>query len=89
MPAKITLKVVKGQLGATQFNFDERAVCLIGKTEDCHLKVPYDDKYRMISRRHCLLDIHPPYIRLDLSAQRTRFIARQNLFRSRLNHAES
>ncbi len=64
MPAKITLDVVKGQLGATQFNFDERTVFIIGKTEDCHLRVPNDEKYRMISRRHCLLDIHPPYIRV-------------------------
>jgi eukaryotic-like serine/threonine-protein kinase len=63
MPAKITLEVVKGQLGATRFSFDERAILIIGKSEDCHIRVPADERYKMISRRHCLLDIHPPYIR--------------------------
>jgi serine/threonine-protein kinase len=63
MPAKVTLKVNKGQLVEGQvFGFEERTTCIIGRDGDCNLHVPDDNKYRSISRLHCLLDINPPDI---------------------------
>lgn len=63
MPAKVTLKVSKGDMAGKEFVFDERDSCLIGRSKDCRVRVP-GKVDRTISRRHCLLDINPPDIRI-------------------------
>lgn len=64
MPAKVTLKVVHGQLAGKEFVFDERTTCIVGRDEECHPKIPSDAAHQTISRTHCLLDINPPDIRV-------------------------
>ncbi|MFD0276010.1 protein kinase [Kitasatospora sp. NPDC127111] len=59
-PAAVTLTVVQGQLEKTEFAFEERTTCLIGRARDCHPRLPDDDYHRTVSRHHCLLDINPP-----------------------------
>lgn len=64
MPAKVTLKVIQGELAGKEFVFDERTTCIIGRENDCSPRVPNDDAHQTISRHHCLLDINPPDIRI-------------------------
>lgn len=64
MPAKVTLKVVEGQMTDQEFAFEERTTCIVGRSEDCRPRLPNDEHHRTISRHHCLLDINPPDIRV-------------------------
>ncbi|WP_031169753.1 protein kinase domain-containing protein [Streptosporangium roseum] len=63
-PATITLKLVKGKLARTEYVFDERSTCVLGRAEDCAPRLPNDDDHRTVSRHHCLLDINPPDARI-------------------------
>lgn len=62
--SKVTLTITQGSLKGHQFAFEERSTCLIGRSQECYLKLPNDDAHRTISRYHCLLDINPPDIRV-------------------------
>ncbi len=64
MPAKITLTVTNGTLQGEQYLFEERTTCIMGRAEDCHLRLPNDEYHSNVSRYHCLLDINPPQIRI-------------------------
>ena len=64
MPAKVTLKVVAGALRGEQFDFTERTTCIVGRHKECFPKLPDDEQHGTVSRRHCLLDINPPDIRV-------------------------
>jgi len=62
MPPSVTLKLVQGKLDRPEWVFAERTTCLIGRAEDCNLRIP--EFHRQVSRYHCLLDINPPDIRI-------------------------
>ena len=64
MSAKVTLTVSEGQLKGQQFSFDSRDSCIIGRHQDCKIRIPSDKYHAAISRYHCLLDINPPDIRV-------------------------
>jgi len=64
MPAKITLSVVEGNLSGTDFVFEDRTSCIMGRGRGCEPKLPNDPEHRRVSRNHCLLDINPPDIRI-------------------------
>ncbi|GAB4539485.1 MAG: hypothetical protein Tsb0014_29950 [Pleurocapsa sp.] len=64
MPAKITLTITEGKLKGKQFSFNFRTTCIIGRHQDCNIRVPSDRYHSAISRYHCLLDINPPDIRI-------------------------
>jgi len=64
MSAKVTLKVITGNLPEKEFVFEERSTCIMGRADDCFPKIPDDEAHRCISRYHCLLDINPPEIRV-------------------------
>ncbi|WP_329576416.1 serine/threonine-protein kinase [Kitasatospora sp. NBC_01250] len=59
-PASVTLTVIQGPLEPAEFVFDERTTCVIGRSRDCHPKLPGDTDHQTVSRHHCLLDINPP-----------------------------
>ncbi|MDP9867936.1 MULTISPECIES: FHA domain-containing protein [Streptosporangium] len=63
-PATITLKLVKGKLARTEYVFDERTTCVLGRADDCAPRLPDDADHRTVSRHHCLLDINPPDARI-------------------------
>ncbi len=60
MPARVTLTVQRGPLAGKTFVFAERTTCVIGRGEDCRLRLPDDPDHRKVSRHHCLLDVNPP-----------------------------
>jgi serine/threonine-protein kinase len=64
MPAKITLKVSRGDRGGQEFVFDETTSCILGRASDCSPQLPTDEAHKTVSRHHCLLDINPPDIRV-------------------------
>jgi eukaryotic-like serine/threonine-protein kinase len=64
MPAKVVLTITKGQLSGTQYIYEEREVCTIGRHRDCNVRLPSDADHAQVSRYHCLLDINPPLIRV-------------------------
>jgi len=53
--AQITLRATEGDLKGEAFVFTSPAHCLIGRTHDCTLRLPGQD--RTASRRHCLLEV--------------------------------
>lgn len=63
-PARITLSVTQGSLKGREYVFEEAAWCVIGRGEDCTIRLPSDQEHAGVSRHHCLLEIAPPSIRV-------------------------
>jgi pSer/pThr/pTyr-binding forkhead associated (FHA) protein len=69
MSAKITLTVTRGARAGQHFVFTESAACVIGRARDCSIQLPQEPEHWDVSRRHCLLEISPPSIRVrDLNS---------------------
>lgn len=69
MAEEVILKIVEGSLKGEEFVFDEDGLCLIGRSADCALQIPKEKDMR-ISRRHCLLVLEPPNVRIrDLGSR--------------------
>jgi pSer/pThr/pTyr-binding forkhead associated (FHA) protein len=64
MSAIVTLRIKNGQLAGRTFEFNNGRRCLIGRGEDCAIRLPTEPEFQSISRHHCLLDIDPPQIRV-------------------------
>ena len=64
MSTKIILTVISGNLKGKKFEFSDRTTCIIGRAQDCTLRLPNNEYHKTISRYHCLLDINPPHIRV-------------------------
>jgi eukaryotic-like serine/threonine-protein kinase len=60
----VKLALVNGRGERSEFVFDERSTCLIGRGEDCSPRLPNDEHHRSVSRHHCMLDINPPDVRI-------------------------
>jgi serine/threonine-protein kinase len=58
MPAKVILKVTKGELSGEEFTYSEKEQLFVGRQEDCAIVLP--DK--SVSRYHCMLEVTPPYV---------------------------
>jgi eukaryotic-like serine/threonine-protein kinase len=76
MPANVTLTIQGGSLDGTEFTFDEPARSVIGRSEDCPVRLPNKGwEFHMVSRHHCLLHIDPPHIRVrDLGSRNGTYI---------------
>lgn len=80
MPAKVTLTVSTGPLQGQRFEFAERAVCTLGRHPETHPRLPDDADHATVSRRHCLLDINPPDIRVrDYGSRNGTFVNGENI----------
>lgn len=55
---KVTFIVTKGPLQGRTFVFEKHDVVLFGRHEECHIRLPDDD--RTASRRHFMLEVNPP-----------------------------
>jgi len=64
MPAKVLLTASKGKLKGKEFTYHERETCILGREEDCAIRLPSDEYHQTVSRHHCLLDMNPPDIRV-------------------------
>ncbi len=70
MAANIILKVKGGKLAGTTYEFCEPQRCLIGRGNDCDIRLPNDPEFLTISRYHCQLDISPPTLHVRDSGSR-------------------
>lgn len=64
MPSKVILECVEGDLQGSRFAYDQRDVCILGRSPECRPVLPNDEAHLGISRHHCLIDINPPEIRV-------------------------
>jgi eukaryotic-like serine/threonine-protein kinase len=75
MTATVTLRLARGRLDRTEYEFDERTTCILGRAEDCAPRLPDDEHHRTVSRHHCLLDINPPDVRIrDFGSRNGTFV---------------
>lgn len=69
MAEEVIFKIIEGGLAGEEFVFEEKGLCLIGRSADCALQIP-KEKDMKISRRHCLLILDPPHVRIrDLGSR--------------------
>jgi pSer/pThr/pTyr-binding forkhead associated (FHA) protein len=60
--ATVRLSVLAGPSAGSEFSFEDRTTCVVGRASDCSPRLPQDDM--QVSRHHCLFDINPPDIRV-------------------------
>jgi eukaryotic-like serine/threonine-protein kinase len=73
--ATVSLALLNGRGESSEFVFDERSTCLIGRGEDCSPRLPNDEHHRSVSRHHCMLDINPPDVRIrDFGSRNGTFV---------------
>ena len=79
MAEEVVLKIIGGNLKGEEFVFDEKGLCLIGRSADCALQIP-KEKDMKISRRHCLLILDPPNVRIrDLGSRNGTYVNNEML----------
>jgi len=61
--------------------FECPQTCIIGRAEDCDIRIAEDGLRREISRHHCLLEVDPPVVRIfDLYSTNGTFVNGRRLF---------
>ena len=79
MSDEVIFRAVDGALKDEEFVFEETGMCLIGRSRDCALQIPKEKDMR-ISRRHCLLILSPPKIRIrDLGSRNGTYVNNEPL----------
>ena len=74
MADEVIFRAVAGSLKGEEFIFDEKGLLLIGRSNDCALQIPKENDMR-ISRRHCLVILNPPHVRVrDLNSRNGTFV---------------
>jgi pSer/pThr/pTyr-binding forkhead associated (FHA) protein len=72
---RVELSVTEGSLKGRGFVFEGPACVVVGRGEDCSLRLPADREHAGVSRQHCLLEIAPPEIRVtDLGSLNGTFV---------------
>ena len=75
VPVRITLTAPRESLPDKEIVFAEPAECLIGRGPDCAIRVPGDPAHGNVSRRHCVLEVDPPHVRVrDLGSLNGTFV---------------
>jgi pSer/pThr/pTyr-binding forkhead associated (FHA) protein len=75
MSTRITVTATGGPCKGREFVFTSRTVCTVGRSDDCLLRIQGDASNLTVSRRHCLLDIDPPTVRVrDLGSLNGTFV---------------
>jgi eukaryotic-like serine/threonine-protein kinase len=75
MATKILFRVTGGPLTGKEFVFAQPDLCTVGRSGECSLVLPNDDDNLTVSRRHCLVEIDPPSIRVrDLGSRNGTYV---------------
>jgi eukaryotic-like serine/threonine-protein kinase len=64
MAMRVVLTVKGGKLDGQEYVFEEPGTCLVGRGGDCDLRLPNELAFQDVSRRHCVLEIDPPRVRV-------------------------
>ena len=87
MSVQVKLTIIQGSLIGKEFIFKERTICIIGRHQNCNLRLPTDEQHRTISRYHCILSINPPYVRIrDFGSTNGTYINGKQIGKSQPNH---
>lgn len=71
----VTLTMAEGTPEEKRFVFDRPARVLVGRGEDCGIRLPNEFIYSDVSRHHCLFEIDPPHVRVrDLGSRNGTFL---------------
>jgi eukaryotic-like serine/threonine-protein kinase len=60
----VTLSVVEGPGSGARYRYEERAVAIVGRADDCDPRIDEPSTKQLVSRHHCLFDINAPDIRV-------------------------
>ncbi len=76
MPPRVVLSVIQGDDAGKEFGFDERTLCIVGREDECTVTIRERERGgRCVSRRHFMLDINPPEVRIrDLGSRGGTFV---------------
>lgn len=71
----VVLRIAKGPLAGTTYVFDKPSICVLGRGDSCHPRLPNDEHHKDISRYHCMLVINPPQVFIqDLGSSNGTFL---------------
>ena len=74
-PLTVTLTVANGPLVGQAYEFREPAVYVVGRAAECYPRLPDEPPYKDVSRRHCVLSVNLPELRLrDLGSTNGTFV---------------
>jgi eukaryotic-like serine/threonine-protein kinase len=59
---EVTLSTTEGNLQRREFRFHGPTDCLVGRAEDCAIRLGRGFGAGEISRHHCLFEIDPPHV---------------------------
>jgi pSer/pThr/pTyr-binding forkhead associated (FHA) protein len=80
MAAEVRLTIAHGFSEGKVFVFRKRGTSMIGRADDCLIRLPDSVATADVSRRHCLLDIEPPHIRVrDLGSKNGTYVNGRNI----------
>jgi eukaryotic-like serine/threonine-protein kinase len=84
---QIKLTVTAGPHKGKEFSFEGHDTFLVGRSKDAHFRLPKDDPY--FSRRHFLIEINPPRLRLmDLKSRNGTFVNDERVLDVELNNGD-
>jgi eukaryotic-like serine/threonine-protein kinase len=64
MAVQVTLTVKGGSLDGKEYVFQGPALSMVGRGFDCDIRLPGGEEFMTVSRRHCLLAVDPPQVRV-------------------------
>lgn len=79
---QVKIAVVNGPLKGTSRSFREAGHCVIGRAEDCDLRLslPQNPTFANVSRHHCEIEIDPPTVHVrDLGSRNGTWLNGQKL----------
>jgi pSer/pThr/pTyr-binding forkhead associated (FHA) protein len=80
MSARIILTATAGPLEGRDFVFTTRTIGVVGRSEECLLRVSGGAGDPRVSRRHCLLNLNPPTVQVcDLGSLNGTFVNGRNI----------
>jgi len=72
---RITLDIAAPGHDETHYAFDCPQSCIIGRADDCDIRVEEEGQRRELSRHHCLFEVDPPSVRVfDLYSTNGTFV---------------
>ena len=76
MSFKVILEFTKGSWKGVKLTYENKACKCIGRSEEPHF-ISLPESYSGVSRKHCLLDINPPFVTVkDLGSMNGTYITR-------------
>jgi pSer/pThr/pTyr-binding forkhead associated (FHA) protein len=60
----VTLDIDQAGQDEQHYVFESPQTCVVGRANDCDVRIDETDRPREVSRHHCLLEIDPPTIRI-------------------------